>query len=110
VIEKIRRGQPDRDITLVGDGAYAAVALVQRCQRLKRPVRLVSRLCLDAVLHDAPGPLALHPRGPKPKKGARQISWAVRLTDPATIWKSVNVSWYGGVDKALVIVTGVSLW
>jgi hypothetical protein len=60
LIEKIRRWQPDRDITLVGDGAYAAVALVQRCQRLKRSVRLVSRLRLDAVLHDEPGPQGPH--------------------------------------------------
>ena len=57
LITKIRRWQPDRDITLVGDGAYAAVALVQRSQRLKHPVRLVSRLRLDAVLHDEPWPL-----------------------------------------------------
>ncbi len=110
LIAKIRRWQPERDITLVGDGTYAAVALVQRCQRLKRPVRLVSRLRLDAVLHDEPGPVALHQRGPKPKKGARQTSLATRLTDPATRWEPVLVPWYGGVDKALEIVTGVSLW
>jgi hypothetical protein len=110
VIEKVRRWQPDRDITLVGDGAYAAVALVQRCQRLKRPVRLVSRLRLDAVLHDEPGPQAPHQRGPKPKKGARQSSLATRLTDAATRWETVCVPWYGGIDKTLEIVTGVSLW
>ncbi len=109
VMEKIRRWQPDREITLVGDGAYAAVALVQRCQRLKRPVRLVSRLRLDATLHDEPGTPALHRRGPKPKKGARQVSLAARLTDPATVWEAVTVPWYGH-DKTLEIVTGVSLW
>lgn len=110
VIAKIRRWQPDRDITLVGDGAYAAVALIQRSQRLKRPVRLVSRLRLDAVLHDEPGPQAPHQRGPKPKKGARQSSLAARLTDAATRWETVCVPWYGGIDKTLEIVTGVSLW
>jgi len=110
LITKIRRWQPARDITLVGDGAYAAVALVQRSQRLKRPVRLVSRLRLDAVLHDEPGLLAPHRRGPKPKKGARQISLATRLTDAATRWATVCVPWYGGSDKTLEIVTGVSLW
>ncbi len=110
LIAKLRRWQPDREITLVGDGAYAAVALVQHCQRLKRPVRLVSRLRLDAVLHDEPGPQDPHHRGPKPKKGAGQISLAERLTDPATRWEAVTVPWYGGVDKVLEIVTGVSLW
>ncbi len=110
LIEKVRRWQPDRDITLVGDGTYAAVALVQRCQRLTRPVRLVSRLRLDATLHDEPGTPAPHRRGPKPKKGARQVSLAARLTDPATVWEAVTVPWYGGSDMALEIVTGVSLW
>ncbi|MEA3340393.1 MAG: hypothetical protein U9R15_10545, partial [Chloroflexota bacterium] len=41
---------------LVGDGSYAAVALVQYCQRRKQPVKLVSRLRLDARLFDFPGP------------------------------------------------------
>lgn len=110
LIAKVRRWQPDREITLVGDGAYAAVALIQRSQRLKRPVRLVSRLRLDAVLHDEPGPQAPHQRGPKPKKGARQSSLATRLTDAATRWETVCVPWYGGIDKTLEIVTGISLW
>ena len=110
LIAKIRRWQPDREITLVGDGAYAAVALIQRTQRLKRAVRLVSRLRLDAVLHDEPGPQAPHQRGPQPKKGARQSSLATRLTDAATRWETVCVPWYGGIDKPLEIVTGVSLW
>jgi hypothetical protein len=110
LIEKVRRWQPEREITLVGDGAYASVALIQRCQRLKRPVRLVSRLRLDAALHDEPSPPAPHRRGPKPQKGARQASLALRLIDPATVWEALSVPWYGGRDQALEIVTGVSLW
>ncbi len=38
------------------------------------------------------------------------MSLADRLTDPATKWEAVIVPWYGGVDKALEIITGVSLW
>ena len=110
LIEKVRRWQPDREITLVGDGTYAAVALVQHCQRLKRPVRLVSRLRLDATLHDEPASPVPHRRGPKPKKGARQASLAARLTELTTVWEAVTISWYGGHDKVLEIVTGVSLW
>ena len=37
MIDKVRRWQPDREIMLVGDGSYAAIVLVQRCQRLKKP-------------------------------------------------------------------------
>jgi hypothetical protein len=110
LIEKIRRWQRQRDITLVGDGSYAAVALIQRCQHLTPAVRLVSRLRLDAVLHDEPGPAVPHRRGPRPKKGARQASLATRLTDPATPWTPICLPWYDGAGKPLEIATEVSLW
>jgi len=71
MIQKVRRWQPDREIILVGDGSYAAVVLVQCCQLLKRPVKLVSRLRLDARLFDPPGPPPTGKRGPQPKKGFR---------------------------------------
>ena len=45
----VRRWQPDRELVLVGDGAYAAVTLGHLCRRQRRPVRFVSRLRLDAA-------------------------------------------------------------
>jgi hypothetical protein len=110
MIQKVRRWHPEREIILVGDGSYAAVALVQRCQRLKRPVKLVSRLRLDARLFDPPGPQPKSKRGPKPKKGSRQPSLAARLADPNTGWEKRTVTWYGGVEKTIEYVTGTALW
>jgi hypothetical protein len=110
MVEKVRTWQPDREIALVGDGSYAAVILIQRCQRLKRPVKLVSRLRLDACLHDFPGPQPKGKRGPKPKKGARLPNLAARLADPKTRWQKLKVLWYGGEEKEIEIVTGVCLW
>jgi hypothetical protein len=110
MIEKVRTWQPDREIALIGDGSYAAVILVQRCQRLKRPVKLVSRLRLDACLHDFPGPQPKAKRGPKPKKGARLPNLAAVLADPKTRWQKLKVLWYGGEEKEIEIVTGVCLW
>ena len=110
MICKVRRWQPDREIIVVGDGAFAAVPLVQRCQRLKRPVKLVSRLRLDARLFDPPGPQPKSKRGPKPRKGQRQPSLAARLADPDTNWKKLTMTWYGGVKKTIEFVTGTSLW
>jgi len=110
MIQKVRRWQPEREIILVGDGSYAAVVLVQRCQRLKRPVKLVSRLRLDARLFDPPAPQPKSKRGPKPKKGARQPSLAARLADLNTVWEQLTVTWYGGVEKTIEYVTGTSLW
>ena len=110
MMRKVRRWQPDREIVLVGDGSYAAVPLVQYCQRRKHPVKLVSRLRLDARLYDFPGPRPKGKRGPKPKKGARQPRLADRLTDPKTRWQTLKMSWYGGQEKVTQIVSGVSLW
>jgi hypothetical protein len=110
MIEKVRRWQPEREIVVVGDGSYAAVVLVQRCQRLKQPVKLVSRLRLDATLHGFPGPQPKSKPGPKPKKGARQPSLAARLLAPNTRWRTMKVAWYGGDEKEIEFVTSVCLW
>lgn len=110
MIQKVRRWQPDREIILVGDGSYAAVALVQRCQRLKRPVKLISRLRLDARLFDPPGPRPNGKRGPKPKKGQRQPTLEARLADPNTPWGELTLTWYSDVEKTIEFVTGTSLW
>ncbi len=110
MIERVRRWQPENEIFLVGDGSYAAIDLIQGCQKLKKPVRLISRLRLDAVLHNHPSPQPKGKRGPHPKKGERQTSLAQRLVDPATIWRQTTILWYGGFLKTIEFVSGVSLW
>lgn len=110
MIERVRRWQPENQIILTGDGGYAAVVLVQRCQRQKKPVCFISRLRLDAVLHDFPSPKPKGKRGPQSKKGALQPNLAYRLTDPATIWEKAAIPWYGGYMKDIEFVSGVSLW
>jgi len=109
MIDKVRRWQPDREIALVGDGSYAAIVLVKRCQRLKKPVKLVSRLRLDARLFDFPGSQPKHKRGPKPKKGERQTKLSQRLEDPQTDWKKLKIILYGK-EHIIEFITGVSLW
>ena len=109
MIEKVRRWQPEREMTVVGDGSYAAIVLVQRCQRLKQPVQLVSRLRLDARLFDFPDPQSKSKRGPKPQKGARQLKLSQRLIDPQTVWNKLKVILYGK-EHEIEFVTGISLW
>jgi len=70
----------------------------------------VSRLRLDAVLHDRPLPQPKGKRGQKPKKGPRQPSLKKRLTDPTTVWQTVELAWYGGHLRTLQIATGTALW
>lgn len=110
MIDKVRRWQPEREVVLIGDGSYAAVALGHRCRRLSKPVTLVSRLRLDARLYDFPGPQPKGKRGPKPKKGARQPSLTNRLADPKTCWQELEIPWYGGQKKKIELVTEVCLW
>jgi len=113
LVAKVRRWQPQRAIVLVGDGAYAAIELVQQCQAMSvmtAPVKLVSRLRLDAALYDFARPQRASKRGPKPKKGARQVSLQQRLSDPQALWQRVTVEWYGGTAKTVEMVSGVSLW
>ncbi len=109
MIDKVRRWQPQREITLVGDGSYAAVALVQRCQRLKKPINLVSRLRLDARLFDFPAPQPKSKRGPKPQKGARQTQLSQHLEDPQTDWKKLKVILYGK-EHFIEFISDISLW
>jgi len=109
-IQKVRRWQPERELVVVGDGSYAVVELINHCQRLSKPVRLVSRLRLDAVLHALPGPQPKGKRGPKPQKGPRLPSLAERLTDPQTPWETATLTWYAGFRKTVEWTSGVSLW
>jgi len=109
MVDRVRRWQPERQVMLVGDGSYAAIVLVQRCQRLKKPIQLVSRLRLDARLFDFPEPQPKNKRGPKPKKGERQTKLSQRLEDPETKWQALKLVLYGQ-EYLLEFTTGVSLW
>lgn len=110
LVVKIRRWQPDRQIVLVGDGAFAAMPLLQRCQRKHIRIILVARMRLDAVLHQFPGPQPKGKRGPKPKKGARLLNPKGYLNDDKTTWLKEKVRWYGGQHQPVEIATGHCLW
>jgi len=108
LITKVRAWYPEREITLVGDGGYAAIELVACCQRLK--VKLVSRLRTDAQLYAFAGKQPASKRGPKPKKGVRLSALAAVFADPKTLWCQAEVEWYGGQVKRVSYCTGVCLW
>jgi len=110
LVVKIRRWQPERSIILVGDGAFASMPLLQRCQRKRIRVTLVARMRFDAVLHRPPGPQPPSKPGPKPKKGARLPNPRAYLNDPTTVWTEQAVDWYGGQRQRVHIATGHCLW
>jgi len=110
MIGAVRRWLPEKTLVLVTDGGLTAVKLGLRCARYANPVTYVSRLRLDAVLHDPPGPQPRGKRGPKPKKGKRQPSLKTVLLDPSTQWTKCEIDWYGGKRRIIEIATGIALW
>lgn len=110
LISLVRRWHPDREVILTADGGFAAVPLVQHCQRKHIKVTLVSRLRWDARLFEPPPEQPPGKRGPKPKKGPRQPSLLQRLSDPQTVWTTAKVKWYAGRNKEIAYCSGTSLW
>lgn len=110
MIGAVRRWLPEKKLILVTDGGLTAVKLGLRCAGYANPVTYISRLRLDAVLHDPPGPQPAGKRGPKPKKGKRQPSLKQVLVDPLTQWIEHEIEWYGGKRRTIEIATGTALW
>ena len=108
MILQVRRWFPDREIVLVLDGGYAAVKLAHACRRQR--VALICRLRLDAGLY-APAPASIPgKRGPKPKKGPRQLRLSERARRADTPWQEHELEWYGGQRKRLRLFSGSGLW
>jgi hypothetical protein len=108
LLRLIQRWQPEREIVVVGDSAFAVVELGHTC--CTRGMRLVSRLVLNAQLYDPVPPRPASTPGVKPRKGPRQRKLADRLTDPTTAWQAVKLAWYGGRLATVEVATGTALW
>lgn len=110
MIGAVRRWLPQRALVLVTDGGLTAVKLGLRCAGYANPVTYVSRLRLDAVLHDPPDAQPANKRGPKPKKGKRQPSLKKVLQDSRTKWQKREIDWYSGKRRSVEVATGTALW
>jgi len=67
----VRRWWPDRAIVAVADSGYAAIAFLARCQALRQPITMITRLRLDAALYTPAPPRQPHQNGRPRKKGTR---------------------------------------
>jgi DDE superfamily endonuclease len=107
-ILQTRRWLPDRAITIVGDSSFACLELIAA---VRRHVRLITRLRLDASLFAPAPPRRPGQRGPRACKGHRLPKLTVVLANPATRWTRVWVSeWYGDAGRILEIVSGTAIW
>lgn len=107
-VKQISRWLEAAAFTVVGDGAYASVALAHAC--MARRATLVSRLRLDARLYGFPAAPVPGKPGRKPKKGVRLPSLKERLEDPTQPWRETEVAWYEGARKTVRVLSGVCLW
>ena len=92
---------------LVGDGAYACMALAKFC--VKSGATLISRLRLDAQLYEAPEAKKKGKRGRNRGKGKR-IQLKELLVDPNQVWQTLTVKWYGGEQRTIECLTFECLW
>jgi hypothetical protein len=105
----VHRWMPERLLVLSVDGAYAAVKLASACAGTPN-LELVTRLRWDAALYHPPGQQPPGKPGFKPLKGPRQRSlkqWAARSDTP---WEEVEVNWYGGARKKILVFSRTALW
>jgi hypothetical protein len=110
MIRQVRRWLPGRAVVVVMDSTYAVLELVAAGPRLDPAVTLVTRLRLDAALYDCAPPRGPHTQGAPRKKGARQPTLAQRVADPATVWETVTLRWYGGVPRTVALASGTAVW
>src|SRR3954466_6747625 len=107
-ILQTRRWLPHRAIPIVGDSSFASLELIAA---VRRHVRLITRLRLDANLFAPAPPRRPSQRGPRACKGQRLPKLTDVLGNPATRWTRVWVTeWYGDEGRVLEIVSGTAIW
>ena len=107
----VRRWWPARAIVAVADSGYAALTFLARCQALRPPITVITRLRLDAALYTPAPPRQSHQNGRPRKKGVRLPTLAARAADPATEWSPLTVThWYGQRERTVEIVSETTVW
>lgn len=107
-ILQTRRWLPERAITIVGDSSFACLELIAA---VRRHVRLITRLRLDANLFAPAPPRRPGQRGRRACKGQRLPKLTEVLANLATRWTRVWVTeWYGDQSRVLEIVSGTAIW
>jgi hypothetical protein len=109
MIRQLHRWLPERRLIIVADGGYAVVEFLASLLCLPL-ITVVTRLRLDAALYDPAPARQVGKKGRPAVKGKRQPPLAKRLSDPATMWQSRMVCWYGGISRTVELATGTALW
>ena len=106
VVKLLRRWLPLKHITIVADNAFATYILANTC--IDNKMHLVSRMRLDARIFEFPA--EQKNKGRKRLVGKRMPTFNQMLADKSQLWSNCEVSWYGGGNKKIEILTGSCLW
>ena len=110
LIGQAQRWLRGRTLVVVADSGYAALELLAWCQRLAKPVTLITRLRLDAALY-APAPArAARQKGRPALKGPRLPTLARQLAGAKLSWQRARLAWYGGKERVLSLASGTAVW
>ncbi len=108
LIRLVHRWQPERQLVIVGDRAYAALEFLAAV----RPIAtVVARLRLDAHLC-APAPPRHSGQTGRPRVvGARLPNLSTYANDSATPWTNQTLArWYGERDRPVQLLSGTAVW
>lgn len=95
MLSALHRWLLDREIVVMGDGAYNCLAL--GWQAAKRSVTLITPGQLDHAFHDPLLPVEHRPKGGKPRiMGMRQPNLDQVLSDPTMLWQDSEIQWCSG--------------
>lgn len=97
---------PSKKISIAVDSAFATYALANTC--IDCGISLISRMRMDARTFEFPS--ESKGRGRKRLVGKRLPTSKAMLNDPAMIWNTMEVVWYGGERKKVEYLTGTCLW
>jgi len=104
-----RRWLPGRDLVLVGDRGFAALAFLDALRRTR--ITTITRLRLDAALYEPAPPRLPSTIGRPRKKGARLPTLSEVLKAENTLWQPVQViGWYGAGERTIEIASATAVW
>ena len=109
MVSAVHRWLPDREICVVGDGAYNCLEL--GVHSAHRQVTMITPCQLESVLRESPPPMEQRSKGGKTQVvGKRAPRLDHILIDPTTIWQEDEIVWYGQGTRKVQWCTGTALW
>lgn len=106
---QLRRWCPNRKLTLVADGAFAALDFLHKLHTVD--IHCVTRLRLDARLY-RPAPARSPHRPGRPRViGSRLPALRQHLNDPQTRWTQTLIpNWYGRAGRTVELCSATAIW